>query len=69
MIVRMKLFPNRDNNRIALRFAGCLVAGAALSAVFGGFVPHFTGWQAIGPIAMTLLLSFFVVPEISRQRP
>jgi hypothetical protein len=64
----MKLFRNRENNRIALRFAGCLLAGMTLAAVFGGLHPHFPIWQATGPAALMLLLSFFVIPEVTRQR-
>jgi hypothetical protein len=65
----VKLFPNRDNNRIARRFAGCIVTGGALSVLFSLYIPHFPGWPAIGPAAVMLLVATFVIPEISRQRP
>ncbi len=64
----MKLFPNRENNRVALRFAGCLVAGTTLAAVFGGLHPHFPIWQATAPAALMLLFAFFVIPEVTRKR-
>jgi hypothetical protein len=64
----MKLFPHRDNNRIALRFVGCILLGAAVSALFLLYVPHFPGWPAVGPTALMLAVAVFVIPETMRQR-
>ncbi len=63
----MKLFPNAQNNRIFLRFSGCLLAGTAVSAIVGLAVPHFPGWPAVGPAVLLLLVAIFVIPETMRR--
>jgi uncharacterized membrane protein len=62
----MNLFLNKHNNRIAFRFASCLLAGCVVAGVLGTAVPHFRGWQAVGPACIMLLIIIFVIPYSMR---
>jgi len=65
----MKVFPNAHNNRILLLFAICLLTGAVISGILAMVVPHFPGWQAVGPATLMLLLALFVIPYSLRPQP